>query len=318
MLSFLEPSSPFEPPSILFELVSSPLKLMVRFTYRLVLFLRGPSIKTQASTSSISLVIISDTHNHKPSAIPPGDVLIHAGDLTNLGTFDEVQEQIDWISSLPHAHKLVIAGNHDSFFDHRARRTSDVDKVIEWGQVRYLQHSSLTLTLKNRELNFYGAPQIPKCGGDEFAFQYERADDAWSGTIPMETDILITHTPPRHHLDLPLGLGCKFLLKEIWRVRPKVHVCAHVHAGHGVESLYWDNVQSIYENLSARKERGILRDLVALMAWIDVVKMVWFGSIAILWSRVWGGDSAGSIVVNAALVYRSTGTIGNAPHVINI
>lgn len=36
-------------------------------------------------------VLISDTHKCTP-ALPPGDVLIHAGDLTNQGSFSEVSE----------------------------------------------------------------------------------------------------------------------------------------------------------------------------------------------------------------------------------
>jgi hypothetical protein len=59
----------------------------------------------------ITLVCISDTRNSTPSGIPDGDILLHAGDMTNKGTFAELQAQLDWISTLPHLHKVAIGGN---------------------------------------------------------------------------------------------------------------------------------------------------------------------------------------------------------------
>src|SRR5690242_1532048 len=64
----------------------------------------------------IKIVCISDTHTQTPT-VPDGDILIHAGDLTNRGTFAELQARLDWLNSLPHAHKLVVAGNHDLLLD---------------------------------------------------------------------------------------------------------------------------------------------------------------------------------------------------------
>jgi predicted phosphohydrolase len=45
--------------------------------------------------------------------VPDGGVLIHAGDLTAHGTLEELQALNHWLGTLPHRHKLVIAGNHD-------------------------------------------------------------------------------------------------------------------------------------------------------------------------------------------------------------
>lgn len=49
--------------------------------------------------------------------MPDGDVLLHAGDITDKGTFEELQAQLDWLKSLPHMHKIVIDGNHDRLID---------------------------------------------------------------------------------------------------------------------------------------------------------------------------------------------------------
>ena len=59
-------------------------------------------------------VCVSDTHNASPSngsfKLPRGDVLIHAGDLTNQGTFSELQRTLDWIEQADFEKKIVIAG----------------------------------------------------------------------------------------------------------------------------------------------------------------------------------------------------------------
>lgn len=315
------PESPFDPPSLLYQLVFYPFKTFIRYLYYLLLFLRGPALYPPPLSSRIRLVCISDTHNQKSTSIPDGDVLVHAGDLTNQGTVSEIQEQINWLSSLPHPHKIAIAGNHDSFFDPRSRHKEDRGHSIKWGTVYYLQHSSITLKFPaqlNRQLTFYGAPQIPQCGGADFAFQYQRSEDAWSGTISRETDVLITHSPPKHHLDLPAALGCEYLLKEIWKIRPKVHVFGHVHAGYGQKSVFWDNGQQAFERLCARENPGYLIGLVSISLWIDVARVLWYGVQGIIWSRIWGGQGDGGIMVNASLTYNNTGKLGNLPHILDI
>lgn len=49
------------------------------------------------------IVCISDTHNHTP-ALPAGDVLVHAGDLTNQGTVGELSRQVRWLEGLHRIH----------------------------------------------------------------------------------------------------------------------------------------------------------------------------------------------------------------------
>ena len=56
---------------------------------------------------------ISDTHNHGPGegfTLPKGDVLIHAGDLTNQGSYNELKKALDWIGKADYAVKIVVAG----------------------------------------------------------------------------------------------------------------------------------------------------------------------------------------------------------------
>ena len=57
----------------------------------------------------IRIVCISDTHNIQLKP-PDGDVLIHAGDMTNAGSHTELKKAIEWISGLKHEVKIVVAG----------------------------------------------------------------------------------------------------------------------------------------------------------------------------------------------------------------
>ena len=49
--------------------------------------------------------------------VPDGDILIHAGDFTNVGMPSDVRSFSDFLGMLPHRYKIVIAGNHDIPFD---------------------------------------------------------------------------------------------------------------------------------------------------------------------------------------------------------
>ncbi|KAL8945464.1 MAG: hypothetical protein Q9183_008083, partial [Haloplaca sp. 2 TL-2023] len=75
-----------------------------------------PAPEPKASSGKITVVCISDTHGTQP-ALPAGDLLLHAGDLTKWGTFSELQAQLTWLAQQPHKHKVVIAGNHDLLLD---------------------------------------------------------------------------------------------------------------------------------------------------------------------------------------------------------
>lgn len=50
----------------------------------------------------LTVVHISDTHNqHDNMSIPDGDILIHTGDATGRGTFQEIEAFEIWFRSLP-------------------------------------------------------------------------------------------------------------------------------------------------------------------------------------------------------------------------
>ena len=57
-------------------------------------------------------------------SIPDGDVFLHTGDFTykkskDLTQLEQVIQFNNWLGTLPHKHKIVIAGNHEFSFDTR-------------------------------------------------------------------------------------------------------------------------------------------------------------------------------------------------------
>jgi hypothetical protein len=206
--------------------------------------------------AAVSVVCISDTHNTQP-ALPDGDVLIHAGDLTQGGSHAELQAAIDWLRSQPHRHKVVVAGNHDLLLDSGCDDTpggkrggvgADSERAqLDWGDIKYLQNTSTTIVCANgRRLKVHGSPWSPRMGN--WAFQHPREENVWKDAIPDDADVLVTHGPPRAHLDL-LGIGCVFLLDAIWRVRPRLHVFWTRTRGYGQEVLQYTPLQAAYERL---------------------------------------------------------------------
>lgn len=70
------------------------------------------STRKTHKTRKTRFVCISDTHNCGGSFnLPLGDVLIHAGDLTNQGSFVELQKAVRWLDETDFELKIVIAGN---------------------------------------------------------------------------------------------------------------------------------------------------------------------------------------------------------------
>ena len=72
--------------------------------------------------------MISDTHDAVPfppsdtkhayrRPLPSADVLLHAGDLTGIGTLEEYEQTLSVIKAADAGLKIVIAGNHDLSLD---------------------------------------------------------------------------------------------------------------------------------------------------------------------------------------------------------
>lgn len=179
------------------------------------------------------VVCISDTHLvHEQTRIniPDGDILIHAGDATFRGSDWEVVKFLRWYSELPHKHKIFVAGNHDWLFQTEPEKAAML--LSQFSGITYLMDSMVTV----EGLKIWGAPWQPWFY--DWAFNLQRGAEIkakWD-LIPEGIDVLVTHGPPKGYGDkVPSGelVGCDDLLDAIKRAKPKLHVCGHIHLGHG-------------------------------------------------------------------------------------
>jgi hypothetical protein len=70
---------------------------------------KKPSAAEQ-SPDSLTIVLISDTHElHREVEVPPGDLLIHAGDFTmDSRSAEKLIDFNEWLGELPHAYRVVM------------------------------------------------------------------------------------------------------------------------------------------------------------------------------------------------------------------
>ena len=190
------------------------------------------------------IVCISDTHNYLESAakrdfVPDGDILVHAGDLTKRGKFDEWSFELEAIARLPHKHKVIICGNHDFCLQTKPQMSAHILEQVNnrhGNSITYLEDSEAVV----EGIKFYGSPRTPYFYN--WAFNEQRGVDIrkWWDKIPEDTDILITHGPPWGILDRNLEgqlCGCEELEIAVKRIEPKYHIFGHIHEGYGFKKI---------------------------------------------------------------------------------
>lgn len=178
----------------------------------------------------------------------------------------------------------VLEGNHDITLDrtfyaqlgHKFHNQEPQDPaaceslLTTSPTITYLCNESATIRLRNpagpmTEFKVYGSPYVPHCGLWAFCYGPDPHPDLeallsssgkeiWDA-IPSDTDVLVTHTPALTHCDYSpfadLHLGCEDLRQALGRVRPRLHVCGHVHQARGAERLRWQLAPEMNETYPA-------------------------------------------------------------------
>lgn len=243
------------------------------------------------------LVCISDTHSlhhQMEHPLPKGDVLIHAGDISNKGGEQDVKDFINWFQNLGGwDQKIFISGNHDYCFE-RINKPSYKGNY-EWlsnlmspenlsqSDITYLEDSSFTIETPefDRPIKFYGSPWQPNFY--DWAFNLPRMGEEMKSKwdmIPDDTDVLITHGPPQEIRDFvdnwrsPMNVGCELLRYEVEnRIKPLLHVFGHIHGAYGAAYVK----DTLYVNASTCDERyepinkPIVVDLVEIYGKINAI-----------------------------------------------
>lgn len=192
---------------------------------------------------------ISDTHNkHKSIFLDGGDLLIHSGDATGRGVSGEIEPFLKWYGSQDYTYKIFVAGNHDWGFEREPQR---YEEMCQKYGVIYLNDSGFAI--KDPETNdiikIWGSPVQPEFGNWAFnrtIHPYPNCKNPaikphWD-LIPSDTDILITHGPPKNILDFVENhfhqngdnVGCPHLRNAVDIIKPKLHVFGHIHDESGI------------------------------------------------------------------------------------
>src|SRR5690349_12129486 len=102
------------------------------------------------------IVAVADSHLYQTDlgSAPEGDVFVHAWDLSQRGSLEESSSVVPWLQSLPHRHKIVIAGNHDWCF---ARNAKDA-RALLGDSIDYLEDSGTQID----GVAFWGSPWQPR------------------------------------------------------------------------------------------------------------------------------------------------------------
>lgn len=172
----------------------------------------------------IDILHLSDTHGqHKNlKSLPEADVIVHSGDFTFAGSEEEAYDFMNWFCNLPYKHKIFIAGNHDMCMygaDH-------IDGLSR--NVHYLYNNSVVID----GIKFYGKKMFMEDCMDGNL-------DVFINNIPDDTDVLITHMPPKGTCDLanygkgPEHRGNATLAELLKKLHPTCHLFGHEHDAYG-------------------------------------------------------------------------------------
>lgn len=178
---------------------------------------------------------ISDTHGYHNLLKVPNkiDIVIHSGDESNYYEIykneKECREFIEWFSNLNISHKILIAGNHSAFI---STYPKEFKKLCKEKGIIYLENSLAEID----GIKIWGSPYTPTFFNWYFMKARDKMYKIWDN-IPEDIDILVTHTPPKGCLDLSYNRehkleyrGCSNLLKNVFRVKPKLHLFGHIHS----------------------------------------------------------------------------------------
>ncbi len=179
-------------------------------------------------TRQLRLVLVSDTHElHESLDMPEADLMIFAGDLSFFSkSAAAILDFNNWVAELPYP-TVLVPGNHDTFLESGLHGRSLMNNA----------HVLINESIEVKGLKIWGSPVTPLASSG-FAMPSPSARRKLYSSIPMDTDILVTHFPPYGILDRSPGSGdhqgCQEVLAASARVKPKLHVFGHVHGAHGV------------------------------------------------------------------------------------
>jgi len=198
----------------------------------------------------------SDSHTYEHLLNIPQehlDMIIFSGDESNVRNpylnEPEATAFFKWFSSLTCKHKIFVAGNHSSAIE----KGLITKREIEAMGIIYLENDWVEI----EGLKIWGSPYSPTYGDWVFMRARHKMQELWNH-IPDDTDIVITHSPPKGVLDHTYNrqgelesVGCKSLLNRIFQIQPKLHLFGHVHSFQDIKNagtMKLANCKTLFSN----------------------------------------------------------------------
>lgn len=180
--------------------------------------------------------------------------------------------------TLPHRYKFIIGGNHDFGLDNKKHwyeakgkhihsklgfDHANPDKIQQAvarfesqsksdGRNKYVEDEQVQFSIGEKVWTLYGSPWSPEFGG--WAWNYKRGQEASKlNDHIINSDILLTHTPPHHfgRLDVitdgKTHVGCEDLTDKLnnGQLRPLLHCFGHIHGKQKIKFYSgWMNINS--------------------------------------------------------------------------
>lgn len=187
----------------------------------------------------MNIWFISDTHNqHQHLKVPDVDLVVHCGDESTHGSpglnEPEARKFFEWYSQIDVPSKIFVPGNHS---------TAVAQALIvpeDFPDVTFLVHEQTAW----QGLKIFGSPYTPRFFDWAYMKARGKLDLVWQ-TIPDDTDILVTHGPPKGILDIAhdfdsghlVQVGCAALRRHVdTRIRPRIHAFGHLHDEDGISN----------------------------------------------------------------------------------
>jgi calcineurin-like phosphoesterase family protein len=188
------------------------------------------------------IIHISDTHSHhRKLNMPHGNILICSGDITRVGSLEDIFDFAKWVKELPYANKICIYGNHELGHSKPGPKRQKGLEMLKEAGIIYLENSGVIIN----DWNIWGSPITPEFHSWEWNAERGPQIRKYWDMIPDNTNILICHGMPYGILDaVPRyndyagafyeNVGCKDLLNRINELKHLKLFCGgHLHPGHG-------------------------------------------------------------------------------------
>ena len=206
--------------------------------------------KESEMKDKFNILAISDTHLNpfevKKDWVGNIDAVIHCGDLTNCGSYEEFVQGIDLLviqlKELGCRLCLLTGGNHDNILQSEhglAKCLAYLELINENHQLKFNICIDELIELKG--LKIFISPYYRRIGsGDVFGFHYteQMTHELFDNLIPSKVDVLVTHGPGLNILDYSEAdmynprenYGCEILANFLTkRTDITIHIHGHIH-----------------------------------------------------------------------------------------